>query len=257
MVFLRVDGVEFSYRSIDVLKNIGFDIDRGEIISIVGPNGSGKTTLLRVIDGILKPRKGSVYIDGKTVHSLSKRDIAKIFGYVPQRLVSLQPITVIEFVVTGRKPYILFTPTKKDYEKAFEILREIGMEDKANRRITELSGGELQMILIARALASEPRVLLLDEPTSNLDPHHQIEIMNLIKRIARDRNIAVLMALHDLTLAYRYSDKVIMMRRGEIFSIGPPEKVLTEENILYVYNVKTMVIPELKTIVFLESTTKY
>jgi len=131
------------------------------------------------------------------------------------------------------------------------------MEDKTDRRITELSGGELQMVLIARALVSEPRVLLLDEPTSNLDPHHQIEIMNLIKRIARDKNIAVLMALHDLTLAYRYSDKVIMMRRGEIFSIGPPEKVLTEENILYVYNVKTMVIPELKTIVFLESTAKY
>jgi len=257
MVFLRVDGVEFSYRSVDVLKNIKFGIHKGEIVSIVGPNGSGKTTLLKVINGILRPKKGSIYIDEKTFHSFSKRDIAKIIGYVPQKLVSQQPMAVLEFVVTGRKPYILFTPTRKDYEIAVEVLREVGMEDKANRKITELSGGELQMILIARALAAEPRVLLLDEPTSNLDPYHQIEIMNLVKKVAKERNVAVLTVLHDLTLAYRYSDKVIMMKRGEIFSLGSPEEVLTEENILHVYNVKAMVVHELRTIVFLDNIRKY
>lgn len=253
MVLLRVDGVEFSYGSTNVLRGVRLEVNSGEVVSIVGPNGSGKTTLLRVIDGILKPRRGSVYVDGGVVHKLSRRDVAKLFGYVPQRLGSIQPMTVIDFVVSGRRAYITFMPTREDYEKSLKALKELGLGDKAYRRVTELSGGEFQMVLIARALVADPRVLLLDEPTANLDPRHQIEIMNLIGRISKSRGIAVLTALHDLTLAYRYSDKVIMMRDGEVFSAGSPDEVLNPENIYKVYGVRALIIPNLKSIVFLDT----
>ena len=248
-MLLRVDGVEFSYRSIEVLRGVRFEVEKGEIVSIVGPNGSGKTTLLRIIDGILKPRRGSVYIDGRLVHSMSRKEVAKVIGYVPQRLESIQSLTVLDFVVTGRRGYMLFAPTKHDFNKALEALREVGAEDKAYRRLTELSGGEFQLVMIARALAAEPRVLLLDEPTANLDLKHQVEVLELLRRTAKNKGIAVIMALHDLTQAYRYSDKVVMMKKGEIYAVGTPEEVITEENVYSVYGAKVRVYREERAVV--------
>jgi len=244
VVLLRVDGVEFSYRSVEALRGVRFEVERGEVISVVGPNGSGKTTLLRVIDGILKPRRGSVYIDGRSVHGMGRRELAKVFGYVPQRLEGVHPITVLDFVVSGRRGYMLFAPTKHDFDKALEALREVGAEDRAYRRLTELSGGELQLVLIARALAAEPRVLLLDEPTANLDLRHQVEVLELLRGVAKNKGVAVVMALHDLTQAYRYSDKVVMMRRGEVYAAGKPEEVITEENVYSVYGVRVRIYRE-------------
>jgi len=249
LVTIRVLGVSVTYGSIKALENVSLDVLPGEVVSIVGPNGSGKTTLLKTIDGIVKPVVGSVYIDGKSIYSYTRREIARVISYVPQRVDLLYRITVIDFVLTGRRPYANFTYSKVDLDKVFEALKAVNAEHLAYRKLDELSGGELQRVVIARALASEPRVLLLDEPTANLDPRYQVEVMKLIKRLSNERGVAVVMAIHDLTSAYRFSDKVAMIKSGVVVSVGRPEDVITEENIWKVFEVKAKVIRELKTVV--------
>lgn len=249
MVIIRVVGVSVSYGSINALSNVHLEVLPGEVVSVLGPNGSGKTTLLKTIDGILRPVKGSVYIDGRDVSSYTRREIARIIGYVPQRSDLLQQMIVLDFVLTGRRPYANFSYSKEDIEKAFEALRIVDAEHLAYRRLDQLSGGELQRIVISRALVVEPKVLLLDEPTANLDPKYQIEILKLVKRLSKEKGIAVLMVLHDLTQAYRFSDKVVMIKNGKVIAVGTPEEVLTEENIQRVFEVKTKVIKELKTVI--------
>ncbi|MCY0867809.1 MAG: ABC transporter ATP-binding protein [Desulfurococcus sp.] len=252
MVYLKINNVEFWYRSFKVLSNITFEVCKGEVLSVVGPNASGKTTLLKVIDGILKPQQGSVYVDGKNLQDFKRLEVAKLIGYVPQRLNVIQPLTVYDFVMTGRKPYIAFTPTKMDRDAVLEAIKVVQLSDKLSRSITELSGGEFQRALIARALAANPQILLLDEPTANLDPYYQIEILKLIVKLARSKNILVIMALHDLTHAYKYSDKILIMKNGAIYAAGSPDEVLTPENIYSVYGVRVHVIRDLKSIVVVE-----
>lgn len=249
MVWLRIDNVEFSYKSSKVLDNITLEARKGEILSVVGPNGSGKTTMLKVIDGILKPSRGSVYIDGRSLRDLRRLEVAKLVGYAPQRLDATQPITVYDFVMTGRKPHISFAPTKIDKNTVLKAIEAVQLSDKLSRKITELSGGEFQRALIARALSANPQILLLDEPTANLDPYYQIEILRLTTDLARSKNMLIVMALHDLTHAYRYSDKILMMNNGVIHAAGSPGEVLTPENIYNVYRVRAHIIQDLKGII--------
>ncbi|MCD6324577.1 MAG: ABC transporter ATP-binding protein, partial [Desulfurococcales archaeon] len=197
------------------------------------------------------PKVGSVYIDGKTVASMGRRELAKLVGYVPQRAAFSSFMSVLDFVLTGRRPYIGITYSAKDFRKALEALRMVGAEHLAGRRLDQLSGGELQRVVIARSLAAEPKVLLLDEPTANLDPHYQVEILTLIKRLVRSRGCTVLVSLHDLTHAYRYCDKAVILKGGKVFAAGSPEEVITPHNVKEVFGLEGVVLKDLKAVIFL------
>ena len=249
MAVVRVLGVEVRYGSFKVLDDVSLDVGEGEVVAVLGPNGSGKTTLLKTIDGILRPVKGSVYIDSKSVSRLSRVDIAKLVGFVPQHVNLVRGVRVVDFVLTGRKPYIDFIPTSKDLEVVLRYLRYVDAEYLVDRDVTELSSGEFQRVLIARALAAEPRILLLDEPTSNLDIRYQVAILNLIKKLSRERGVTIITSLHDLTQAYRYAEKVIFLSRGRIYAMGGVDDVMREDVIEAVYGVKTKVVRDLRAVI--------
>lgn len=248
VVEIEVKDVKVYYRSIKALDGVSISVKSGEVLSIVGPNGSGKSTLLKVIDCILKPKHGTVYIDGRNLGDFSPREIAKRIALIPQRFHTTGMLTVYDFVMTGRRPYIDFMPSKVDETKVYDALRTVGAIDLAERSLEELSGGELQRALIARALSSEPEILLLDEPTNNLDLKYQLEIQKLIREL-RARGLILIVATHDLTFAYRISDKILMLNNGKIFAVGRPEEVLTAENISRVYGVKPIIIREHRVVI--------
>uniref|UniRef100_A0A7J2U3B6 ABC transporter ATP-binding protein n=1 Tax=Ignisphaera aggregans TaxID=334771 RepID=A0A7J2U3B6_9CREN len=249
MALIRIQGVEVRYNSVKALDDISMDVDEGEIVAVLGPNGSGKTTLLKTIDGILKPVKGSVYIDSKNVLQMGRREAAKLVSFVPQHINMVQGVKVIDFVVTGRKPHIDLAPTTRDIELVLKYLRYVDAEHLADRDIMELSGGEFQRILIARALVAEPRIILLDEPTANLDIKYQIAILNLIAKLSKEKKLTVVMSLHDLTQAYRYAEKVIFLNNGRVHAMGKIEEVMNEEVIEIVYGVKAKVMPNLRAVI--------
>ncbi|MBC7347197.1 MAG: ABC transporter ATP-binding protein [Clostridia bacterium] len=238
-MILAVDGVEFSYNSRPVLKNVEFEVNRGELFSILGNNGAGKTTLLKCLNKILRPQRGTILVEEKDLAALDRREVARRLGYVAQRHESTR-FTVFDAVLLGRKPHIKWGPTARDLEIVRNVLQALGMEELSLRYLDELSGGELQKVVIARALAQEPRVLLLDEPTSNLDLKNQFEVLRIVKEAARERNIAVVVVMHDLNLALRFADKFLLLKNGTIFACGGME-VVTPENIAGVYGVRVAV----------------
>jgi iron complex transport system ATP-binding protein len=238
-VKLEIDGVHFNYQSQSVLEDVNFRLDYGEVLALIGPNGSGKSTLLKCINRILKPQVGSILINGDLTTGYHQQELAQCVGYVPQEESKSFPTTVFETIMMGRKPYINFKAQDEDLEIVAEIIEELGLEDIAQRNINQLSGGQQQKLLVGRALAQQPEVLLLDEPTSNLDLKHQLEILNLIQAQIKD-NISSVLALHDLSLAARYSDKIIILKDGKIFAAGGLE-VLTPENLEAVYEVEVSV----------------
>lgn len=240
MIRLRVEGVEFSYGSVKALKGISFEVEKGELVSILGTNGAGKSTLLKTINLILKPHTGVVYLDGKSVREMKREEIARRIGYVPQ-FHQRNVLRVFETVLLGRKPYIKWNVTREDVEKAEKILEVMNLTQLAFRRMDELSGGEFQKVMLARAIAQEPQVLLLDEPTSNLDLKNQLEVMELIRRITKEKNLSTIVVMHDINLALRFSDRFILMKGGEIFQAGGKE-IITEENIKRTYAVEVKVI---------------
>ena len=238
---LTINHLSFSYSSSPILKGIDLALDLGEVLSIVGPNGSGKSTLLKCINRILKTKGNTVFVDGKDINKLNLKELSKIMGYVPQSSVSVFPFTVFDIVMMGRTPYIHWSPSEQDYEIVAETLDFLGLSDLAMRHFNELSGGEQQKVIIARALAQQPKILLLDEPTSNLDIKHQLEILCILKDLAQSKHCSIIVAMHDLNMASRFSDKMLMLKKGCIFAVGTPEKVLTEENIEAVYGIKAKV----------------
>ncbi len=240
-VRLEIKGVSFSYGGIDALSDISFAVGDSELVTLVGPNGSGKSTLLRCIDKLLKPKMGIILIQGQDIAKMSLRELAQTIGYVPQSAVNTFPFTVFDAVLMGRKPYISWGVGKRDIELVSEILDFLGLSSMAGRYFNELSGGERQKVLIARALAQEPDLLLFDEPTSNLDIRHQLEVLDTVKALQGEKGVSVIMAMHDLNLASRFSDRVIMLNKGRIFATGTPEEVLIPENIREVYGVEVEV----------------
>lgn len=238
---LVIKGICFSYGSRRVLDDITFEAADGEVTSIVGPNGSGKSTMLRCAARVLKPQRGTVFLDGREASKISSREMAKLLGYVPQRANEVFPITVLEVVLLGRKPYVTWGVSQKDRDVVARVLKFMGLEDFASRFLDELSGGEKQKVLIARALAQEPQVFLFDEPTSSLDIKHQLEVLQVIRGLAIERGCSVVMVLHDLNLASRFSDKMLLLCQGKVFAVGTPETVLTPENIEAVYEVEARV----------------
>jgi iron complex transport system ATP-binding protein len=213
------------------------DIPGGEFVGIIGPNGSGKTTLLRSVSRVLKPRAGVVFIGGRDVFETPARDMAREVGVVPQDTIPAFDFTALEIVLMGRSPHLgrFQVEGSGDIAIAEEAMRWTGTFDLAKRQFAALSGGERQRVVIARALAQEPRVILLDEPTSHLDINYQFEILNLIRRLNRERGITVVAVLHDLNLSAQYCDRLVMIGGGKIQALGAPEAVLTSENVKRVY----------------------
>ncbi len=238
---LEIDNLSFSYAGHSVLKDLELSVNVGEVLSIVGPNGSGKSTLLKCINRILKPKHNTVLVDGKDTSKINLKELSKIFGYVPQSSTSTFPFTVFDVVLMGRRPYIHWSLSERDNEIVAEMLDYLGIGDLAFRHFNELSGGEQQKVIIARALAQQPKILLLDEPTSSLDIRHQLEILCILKSLTQSKERSVIMAMHDLNLASRFSDLMVLLRKGEIFAAGSPEEVLSEANIEKVYGVKCKV----------------
>ena len=241
MVSITIKGLTFSYNSHKILDDLNVVVDDSEILGLVGPNGSGKTTLIKCIDRILKP-KGSILLDGKEIENMSRQEVARQIGYVPQSSSTPLATTVFDTVLMGRRPHISWRVKDADLEKVAEVLERLHLGDLAMRDFSQLSGGQKQKVLIARALAQEPAVLLLDEPTSNLDMKHQLEVMETVSSLVKEKNISAVMAIHDLNLAARFSDRLVMLKDGQVYAAGEPKVLLNEANICKVYGIEAMVI---------------
>jgi iron complex transport system ATP-binding protein len=255
MIRLRILGIDVYYDSYKVLSNVEFEARPGEFIALLGPNGSGKTTLLKTIARVLKPKKGVIYIDGRKADELNDNEYAKIVGFLPPSDTSAimrVPMKVVEVVAIGRKPHIAWSLTKSDLEKIWSAMRIMRVDVFAFRDVNELSSGERQRVMLARVLAQEPEVLILDEPISHLDPRYQVFMLKLIRGLTKNRKLVTIASLQDINLALRFSDKVILMKNGRVFAIGAPEEVITAENISEVYGVKAVVIRNPNPIVLIE-----
>ncbi len=234
-MILSVEGLDFKYPSHKVLQNVSFSIKKGECVSVLGTNGTGKSTLLKCINRILKPQNGTVFIDKSEVQQLNKSKLAQKIGYVSQSNKAFRT-TVFDSILIGRKPYIKWDVTKKDLNIVNKVIKMLELEEYSLRYIDELSGGEFQKVLIARALAQEPSILLFDEPTSSLDLKNQLEVVDIIKNVVKKNSISAVVTIHDLNLALRFADKFILLKEGKVFAAGGKE-IMTSKNIEYVYSV--------------------
>jgi len=243
MAKIEAEKVEFRYDDAWVLRNLTFAIEEGEFLGIIGPNGSGKTTLLKIIDGLLMPQEGRVCINGKDVRDMKRNDIAKQVAVVPQDTPMIFPFTVEEVVMMGRAPHLgrLRFEGKTDFEIVQRAMKRVDILGFASRSINELSGGERQRVLIGRALAQEPRVILLDESTAFLDIRHQVTFFDLIRDLNRQEAMTVIAVTHDINLASLYSDRVMILKQGFIHRIGSPNTVITESAIKEVYETDVLV----------------
>jgi len=240
-VILRIEDVSFSYPSAAALDGITLHVSRGEVVAIVGKNGAGKSTLLRCINHIITPTAGSVYVNERNIEKVSFLERARIIGYLSQKSEHVFPMSVFEVVLMGRYPYSPYRFSKHDEEIVAGILSRMGLGSLANRTFDRLSGGEQQQVLIARALAQETDVILFDEPTNNLDLQHQLEVMQLIRRIAKDEGKTALIAIHDLNLGASFADRVIIIHQKKIYSAGTPMEVFTEETLSQVFGVSVKI----------------
>lgn len=239
---LDVEEIESYYGETKILDQISLHLKESEFLGIVGPNGSGKTTLLRTIGRVLKPQRGNVYICGEDVYTLSQRQVAQWVGAVPQDTAVDFSFAVSEVVMMGRTPHLgrWQGESKRDLEICHKVMDLTNILPLADRSVTELSGGERQRVIIAQALAQEPQLLLLDEPTAHLDISYQLEILELIRRL-KSKGLAVVAVFQDLNLAATYSDYLLLLSQGKVESLGPPKEVLTEENIRKVFGVEAAV----------------
>jgi len=235
-----IEDLSFKYDTDEVLKNIDLEIPRGNFVSILGPNGSGKTTLLKNICNILKPNNGKILINNREVSNYKYKELAKIIAVVHQNSDIQFDFSVFDIVLMGRFPYTsrFKGESSKDIEIAKEAMMNTGIWELRDKGINEISGGERQRVMIARALAQEPEILILDEPISNLDIKYQVGILELCKRLNKEKGLTIIMTLHDINLAGRYSDYLILLDKGRIKIMDVPEKVLTKENISNVYGIK-------------------
>lgn len=237
---LEVEGLSFSYPQAEVLRGVSFTLRRGEVCSVLGNNGAGKSTLLKCLLRLLRPREGTILVEGISLSRLKPSELARKAGYVPQRFDGYHRLTVFDAVLLGRKPHVSWGVETVDLKAVEAILQRLGLAHLALRYTDELSGGELQKVVIARALAQEPRILLLDEPTNNLDLRNQTEVMEILRAEARSGGLCVLVAIHDLNLALRYSDRFIVLKDGAVLKWGGPE-VINPETIREAYGVEARV----------------
>jgi len=241
---IEINNLEFGYSSIPVLNDVTLKIDGSDFVSIMGPNGVGKSTLIHCINKILTPVSGTVMLDGKNVKDITIKEMAKRIGYVPYSANDTFPLTVVDAVLLGRHPHSKWGSLNKDLEIVYDTLKLLGISHLAMRNFNELSAGQHQKVMLARGLVQEPEILLLDEPTSNLDIRHQLEVTKMLKELSAEKKILVIMISHDINIAAKFSDKVILMYQGTIFDAGTPEEVITRENLRKVYGVESEIVDD-------------
>jgi iron complex transport system ATP-binding protein len=243
MSIIAAENIKFGYSAKPVMEGVSFAVDEAQIVAIIGPNGSGKTTLLKIINGTLFPDAGQMLITGKDTLQWSRKDMAQKVAIVPQETAVIFPFYAEEIVLMGRFPHLnnYRFEDKKDYRIVHEAMEKTDTLAFATRRFDELSAGERQRVLIARALAQEPKVLLLDESTVFLDLKHQLQFLTLLKELNAAQQLTVIFVTHDINLAAQNADRIILLDCGKIYAIGKPAEVITEVNIKEVYAVGVLI----------------
>jgi len=242
---LNIQSLTVTYGSHTAIKDVNLSIRKGEILALIGPNGAGKTTLIRAVSGVIHPQAGEICLSGKNLADFSPARRAKYLSVVPQARNLPEAFTVRQTVLLGRTPYLgwLGQPSSSDHEHVTWALERTETLSLADRRIGELSGGEQQRVLLARALAQQTPIMLLDEPTAHLDLHHQARLLNLVRELTREQGLAVLMALHDLNLVAIYADRVALLVNGQLSFLGTPNEVLTPSRLSEAYQLQLNVVP--------------
>jgi len=241
---LKTQAINFSYDQDTVLHSISMNVSPGEFIGVIGPNGSGKSTLLKLLGGVLKPDSGQLYLKGKNYLDYQQKQLAQSITWVPQEHPTVFPFKVSEIVLMGRHPYLsAFTfEGEEDIEIAHSAMALTQTLQFSQRNFNEISGGEKQRVVIAGAITQEPELMILDEPTSALDIKYQIQILNILKQLNEDKNMTVILAMHDLHLAAKFCNRLILLEGGKIFKDGKAKEVLQKEHIEKVYGVKVHLI---------------
>lgn len=239
---ISVENVVAGYGRKVVLQDISMATDAGDFVGLIGPNGSGKTTLLRVISGVLAPREGRVLLRGASLQDIGRRALARTMAFLPQDMAVDFSFTVRELTLMGRSPHLsrVGYEKRKDLEIAERAMELTGVAHLADQIVTEISGGERQRVFIAMCLAQEPELLVLDEPTNHLDIAHQLSALDLIRKLNRETGMTVISVFHDLNLAAEYCQRLVVLDRGRVEALGPPEDVLTADMILRVYGVRVL-----------------
>lgn len=242
---LQITDLSFAYDERPVLHGLNLRLKPGEVVGLIGPNGAGKSTLIRLATGLLRPNDGSVKLFGRPPTDWRQRDLARVLALVPQGAYLPPTFTVWESVLLGRTPYLGFLglARQRDRRVTQRALEWVGIAHVVDRFVGELSGGERQRVVLARALAQEPRCLLLDEPTTHLDIHHQVAILSLVRQLAAREGIAVLTVLHDLNLAATFADRLVLLVDGQVVARGTPAEVLRYERLATIYGESVAVFP--------------
>ena len=237
MIKLEMQGITLAYGHKVVVKDLTFQIMPGEMVGLVGPNGCGKSTIIKALSRVISPYSGRILLNGRDISQIPRKDLARLLGVVPQIALLPSAFTAFEIVLMGRNPHLgLFQyEDPRDMAITWRAMGRTSSQHLAERRISELSGGEIQCVVIARALAQDTQAILLDEPTANLDIGRQIEILDLVKGLCRENKLTVIAALHDLNLAAHYCDRVLLINKGRIHAEGTPIEVINTENIEQVY----------------------
>jgi iron complex transport system ATP-binding protein len=223
-MILTAHGLHFAYNGADVLNDVSLSVEPGELLAILGPNGAGKTTLLKCLNAIFKPRLGTVEVESKDVLSMPPREVARLIGYVAQRI-DTPRLSVFDAVLMGRMPHFRWNVSESDIKKTEAALRSLRLDHLALRTLDHLSGGELQKVAIARALVQEPHLILLDEPTSSLDLKNQVEILSLLRHVLEGHGMSAVMTMHDLNTALTYAHKFLFLKNGQVFAVARTQEV--------------------------------
>lgn len=238
-LMLECQNLGFQYRDEIIFENISFQVEKGRFYAILGRNGSGKTTLIHCLNKILSPQSGRVLMRGRDILSFSRPEIARMISLLPQEQVDIFPYRVLDVVVMGRAPFLKVAarPDENDYETAANSLKALNAEGISNRNFNRISGGERQIVLLARCLTQAAPVMLLDEPTNHLDFNHQYHLLSSIRRLCKEKGISVVAAMHDPNLASVFADEVIMIKNGRIMARGNKNRVMTEEKLSMLYDI--------------------
>ena len=239
---LEVRDIRFGYAE-PVLKGVSFDVSSRELLVVLGPNGSGKSTLLKIIVRVLEPESGRVMLDGRDVTTMPRRQTARLVGYVAQEATTRFPLTAMEYVLQGRfaQGRLVGFESDEDVREAARAMEMTETSEFAARFVGELSGGERQRVMLARALASRPRLLVLDEPVANLDISHQVKMLDLVKELTRAAEMSAIVVTHELNLAAEFASRVMLMKSGELLAIGGPREVLTDARLRALYGTDLLV----------------